>query len=222
MFYTILSRTRKLSDIIILAYDRKSFKVSKVALNEMYRLETIEKDYPINIEQYLRTERYIVWCLPHSYDIDKPSSITSKRSTESISEHVNIKQFKLEKSHSFTRKSKIKPQNIIICEQQQENYYGRHVLRAVSQRLDLFSDEYLKEVAEHIAATEQILQHEIAVNVTDYYYENTGDYNTEILKVALRNVFSIEFIQINTLETNTNSEQSLILSNIHNVQALII
>ena len=28
MFYTVLSRTRKLSDIIILAYDRKSFKVS--------------------------------------------------------------------------------------------------------------------------------------------------------------------------------------------------
>ena len=27
MFYTILSRTRKLSDIIILAYDHKSFKV---------------------------------------------------------------------------------------------------------------------------------------------------------------------------------------------------
>ena len=27
MFYTILSRVRKLSDIIILAYDRKSFKV---------------------------------------------------------------------------------------------------------------------------------------------------------------------------------------------------
>lgn len=27
MFYTILSRTRKLSDIIILGYDRKSFKV---------------------------------------------------------------------------------------------------------------------------------------------------------------------------------------------------
>lgn len=27
MFYTILSRTRKLSDIIILAYNRKSFKV---------------------------------------------------------------------------------------------------------------------------------------------------------------------------------------------------
>jgi len=28
MFYTILSRTRKLTDIIILAYDRKSFKVT--------------------------------------------------------------------------------------------------------------------------------------------------------------------------------------------------
>lgn len=27
MFYTILSRTRKLNDIIILAYDRRSFKV---------------------------------------------------------------------------------------------------------------------------------------------------------------------------------------------------
>ncbi|CAF4168613.1 unnamed protein product, partial [Adineta steineri] len=222
MFYTILSRTRKLSDIIILAYDRKSFKVSKVALNEMYRLETIEKDYPINIEQYLRTERYIDWCLSLPSEIDKASSIASKTSIESISEHVNIKQFKLEKSNSFTRKSKRKPENIIICEQQEENYCGRHVLRAVSQRLDLFSDEYLKEVAEHIAATEQILQHEIAVNVTDYYYENTGDYNIEILKVALRNVFNIEFIQIDALERNTTSVQSLILSNIHNVQALII
>jgi ATP-dependent exoDNAse (exonuclease V) alpha subunit len=30
MFYTILSRTRKLNDIIILAYDRKSFKVTSV------------------------------------------------------------------------------------------------------------------------------------------------------------------------------------------------
>ncbi|CAF1406834.1 unnamed protein product [Adineta steineri] len=221
MFYTILSRTRKLNDIIILAYDRKSFKVSKVALNEMYRLENIEKDYPINIEQYLGTERYIDLCLPHSSDIDRPSSITSKRSAESISEHVNIKQFKLERSNSLTRKSKIKPKSIIICEQQ-ENYCGRHVLRAVSQRLDLFTDQYLKEVTEHIAATEQILRHGTAVNVTDYYYENTRDYNIEILKVALRNVFNIEFIQIDTLETNTTSVQSLILSNIHKVQALII
>jgi ATP-dependent exoDNAse (exonuclease V) alpha subunit len=30
MFYTILSRTRKLTDIIILAYDRKSFKVTSL------------------------------------------------------------------------------------------------------------------------------------------------------------------------------------------------
>ncbi|CAF4112027.1 unnamed protein product, partial [Adineta steineri] len=222
MFYTILSRTRKLSDIITLAYDRKSFKVSKVAFNEMHRLETIEKEYPITIEQYLRTERYIDWCLPQPSEIDKASSIASKRSAESISEHVNIKQFKLEKLNSFTRKSKRKPENIIICEQQEENYCGRHVLRAVSQRLDLFNDEYLKEVAEHIAATEQILRHGTAVNVTDYYYENTGDYNIEILKVALRNVFSTEFIQIDTLERNTTSIQSVILSNIHNVQALII
>ncbi|CAF4404974.1 unnamed protein product, partial [Adineta steineri] len=129
--------------------------VSKVALNEMYRLETIEKDYPINIEQYLRTERYIDWCLSLPSEIDKASSIASKTSIESISEHVNIKQFKVEKSNSFIRKSKRKPENIIICEQQEENYCGRHVLRAVCQRLDLFSDEYLKEVAEHKAATEQ-------------------------------------------------------------------
>lgn len=27
MFYTVLSRTRRITDIIILAYDRKSFKV---------------------------------------------------------------------------------------------------------------------------------------------------------------------------------------------------
>ncbi|CAF5026877.1 unnamed protein product, partial [Rotaria socialis] len=56
MFYTILSRTRKLTDIIILAYNRKSFKVSKPALNEMLRLQKLEENYPIKIEDYLRTE----------------------------------------------------------------------------------------------------------------------------------------------------------------------
>jgi ATP-dependent exoDNAse (exonuclease V) alpha subunit len=38
MFYTILSRTRKLSDIIILAYDRKSFKVISFFLSDSFRI----------------------------------------------------------------------------------------------------------------------------------------------------------------------------------------
>lgn len=122
----------------------------------------------------------------------------------------------------FTTESRKKPEQIIICEQQEGMYCGRHALRALTQRRDLFNDEYLKEVAQNIAAAEQISRRGDTVRLTDYYYENTGEYDIQVIKAALMNVFNIDLIQIHTLEPNNGSIQSLILANIHNCQGFLI
>lgn len=115
-----------------------------------------------------------------------------------------------------------KPEDIIVCEEQEELYCGRHALRALSQRLDLFSDEYLKEVARNIAASEQICRDGEAIEMTEYYYEHTGEYDIQVLKAALMNVFKIDLVQIYELETNNFVVHNLILSNIQHIQAFII
>ncbi|CAF1196955.1 unnamed protein product [Adineta ricciae] len=222
MFYTILSRTRKLTDIIILAYDRKSFKVSKSALNEMIRLEKIEQEYPIKIEHYLRSERYVDWCLSRPFDQAETSSVVSSKTSTTTLIKIDSKRPKYEASTFSTSTSLKKPEDIIICEKQESLYCGRHMLRAVSQRLDLFSDTYLKEVAQNLANFEQIYSHQESVLVTEYYHENTGEYNIDVLKAALLNIFNVDLIQIRRFEENISPLQTLIASNITNIQALII
>ncbi|CAF1450451.1 unnamed protein product [Adineta steineri] len=113
--------------------------------------------------------------------------------------------------------SKRKPEDLIIHEKQEQLFCGRHVLRALSLTLDLFDDDYLIEVAQNIAATEQINRHGGAIQLTKYYYENTGEYDIQVLKAALMNIFNIDLIQIGTLQPN-----SLILSHIQQVQAFLI
>ncbi|CAF1643694.1 unnamed protein product [Adineta steineri] len=222
MFYTILSRTRKLTDIIILAYDRKSFKVSKPAMDEMRRLEMIEKNYPIKIEHYLATERYIDWCLPNLCEDDQLSLKSSNTDTEPSSKRRHLKRVTCQTSNLDTAEATRKPEHLIICERQEQLSCGRHVLRALSQTLDLFDDDYLKEVAQNIAATEQINRHGEAIQLTEYYYENTGEYDIQVLKAALMNIFSIDLLQIGTLHPNSDYAHSLILSHIKHVQAFLI
>ncbi|CAF4534288.1 unnamed protein product [Rotaria socialis] len=156
MFYTILSRTRKLSDIIILAYDRKSFKVSKPALTEMNRLQKIEQEYPIKIEQYLGTKRYIDWCLPQLSNIDKLSLVPSNQVHTCNLDRDHIKRLKCEKSNLSISSFLKMPEDIIICEYQEQNYCGRHALRALSQNLELFSDDYLINIAQNIAQPKRL------------------------------------------------------------------
>ncbi|CAF3985214.1 unnamed protein product, partial [Rotaria magnacalcarata] len=113
-------------------------------------------------------------------------------------------------------------QNIIICEKQDRNYCGRHCLRALAQNLDLFSDEYLVEIANNLAAAEQICRNGASIRITQYYYENSGDYDIQVLEAALRNIFNIQLLQINKLENSNCPIRSLILSNTQNIQALLI
>ncbi|CAF1689545.1 unnamed protein product, partial [Adineta ricciae] len=91
-----------------------------------------------------------------------------------------------------------------------------------SQRLDLFTDEYLKEVAVNLATLEHIYSHGESLCPKNYYFENTGEYNIDVLKASLLNIFNIDLIQINKLQQNTSPLHSLILSNIQFVQAFII
>ncbi|CAF5146940.1 unnamed protein product, partial [Rotaria magnacalcarata] len=53
MFYTVLSRTRRITDIILLAYGRKSFKTSVEGLKEIERLQIMEKERPLRINDFL-------------------------------------------------------------------------------------------------------------------------------------------------------------------------
>ncbi|CAF2003563.1 unnamed protein product [Rotaria magnacalcarata] len=165
MFYTILSRTRKLTDIIILAYDRKSFK------------------------------RYIDWCLPQLSTTDAISSKTSNNTNITTFDCGDIKRLKSEKPYITTNIFEKKPEDVIVCEDQMEHFCGRHVLRALSQNRQIFSDKYLIE---------------------------TGDYDIQILIAALLNVFDIDLIKIDKLEKNNCPIRNLILSHTQNIQAFLI
>ncbi|CAF4849772.1 unnamed protein product [Rotaria socialis] len=180
-----------LTDIIILAYNRKSFKVSKPALNEMLRLQKLEENYPIKIEDYLRTERYIDWNLSQSFKLTEPIS----------SMHEN---------------------DMITTSEQEQNYCGRHALRALTQNMDLFSDSYLIEIAKNLAINEQIIRNTQSVNISQYTYKDSGDYDIQILNSALLNIFNIELIQIHNIEITTCPLRSMILSNTELIQGFLI
>jgi hypothetical protein len=171
----------------------------------------------------LLLQRYIDWCLDTSYNIDKPLSIPSQRTNISLSGNSGVKRLKSEHSASLIIGNvKQKPEDIIICERQLELYCGRHVLRALSQRLDLFSDEYLIEIAQNLAAAEQICRYDESLRPTQYYYTNSGEYDIQVLKVALLNIFNVELMQIHTIENNTCPIRKLILSNTQYIQAWLI
>ena len=109
----------------------------------------------------------------------------------------NSKRLKCDHSDPLSRETIKKPEEIIICEKQEKLYCGRHALRALCQRLDLFSDGYLAEVARNLAALEQISRQGQTIQLKDYY-------------------------DANTLEPNPSSMQNVIVLNIQSVQALLI
>ncbi|CAF4506808.1 unnamed protein product [Rotaria sp. Silwood2] len=121
-----------------------------------------------------------------------------------------------------TTYSVTKPDHVIICEEHEEHFCGRHALRALSQRLDLFTDKYLFDIAEDIAATDQIRRNKQPVQLTDYYYKNTGDYNIEVLQLALQNTLNVQFLRIDKLEDSSYPIRNLILSNVEHIQAFLI
>ena len=51
----------------------------------------------------------------------------------------NSKRLKCDHSDPLSRETIKKPEVMIICEKQEKLYCGRHALRALCQRLDLFS-----------------------------------------------------------------------------------
>ena len=109
-----------------------------------------------------------------------------------------------------------------MCEKQEEHFCGRHALRALTQRCDLFSDEYLIGIAQNLAADEQTYRRRRKKLITEYCYEKTGDYHIQILEIALRNMFNVDLIQISKLEENSCPIRNLICANIQHIQAILI
>ncbi|CAM4771516.1 unnamed protein product, partial [Rotaria magnacalcarata] len=166
--------------------------------------------------------RYIDWCLPQLVNIDKLLPAPSNQTETFTVDGDDAKRLKSKKSNLCTTLSLKTPESIIICENQEENFCGRHALRALSQNLHLFTDDYLINNAQNIAATAQICRNGEFIRITDYYYENSGEYDIQILGVALRDTFNIELIQILKLENNSCPMRTLILSNTQYIQAFLI
>ncbi|CAF3472100.1 unnamed protein product [Rotaria sp. Silwood1] len=162
------------------------------------------------------------WCVPHSSDSNQISTRLSNTNNESISNCINTKQIQLQCMLPVTTYSVTKPEHVIICEEHEEHFCGRHALRALSQRLDLFTDKYLFDIAEDIAATDQIRQNGQPVQLTDYYYKDTDDYNIQVLQLALQNILNVQLLRIDKLEDSSYAIRNLILSNVEHIQAFLI
>ncbi|CAF3345671.1 unnamed protein product [Rotaria socialis] len=111
---------------------------------------------------------------------------------------------------------------VIDLTEQEQNYCGRHALRALTQNMDLFSDSYLIEIAKNLAINEQIIRNTQSVNISQYTYKDSGDYDIQILNSALLNIFNIELIQIHNIEITTCPLRSMILSNTELIQGFLI
>ncbi|CAF1689846.1 unnamed protein product, partial [Adineta ricciae] len=142
-------------------------------------------------------------------------------SNNAVEDYDERKRCKYDTTNLSTAGLNKKPEDIIVCERQEALFCGRHALRALAQRLDLFDDGYLMEVARNLVAEENIVRHEQTVRSNDYYYEDRGEYDIQILKAALMNTFNIDLLQLHTLEPNVSSPQNVILSHMQKVQALL-
>ncbi|CAF3435365.1 unnamed protein product, partial [Rotaria socialis] len=214
MFYTVLSRTRQLADIIILGYDRKSFKISKEGLIEIERLQRIEKEQPIKITDYLHNN------IEHSY-----SDMHIEETNDEL-EYPN-KRFKTINDTNVRNEynnfdDTINTLDMIICEPQEGLFCGRHALRALVQNREKFDDTYLSSIAEELSTQEMLINNHISTNEASYSINNNGYYHIQVIQKALEQLYNIELVQINTIDEKSHSHRNLIICHINDVQALFI
>ena len=160
--------------------------------------------------------------LNQSSEINEFASVIPKKIKRTTFEDGDVKRLKSENLNICTNLSANKPENIIICEHQEANFCGRHVLRALSQNLDLFSDDYLMKVARNLAAAEQIYSFQESIDIRQYFYRNSGDYDIQILIAALLNIFNVDLMRIDRLENNDCPIRNFTLSHSENIQAFLI
>ncbi|CAF0877342.1 unnamed protein product [Adineta steineri] len=224
MFYTVVSRTRHITDIIILAYDRKSFKVSIEGLNEIERLQRIEREHPIKIDDYLNNFDVP---LPNTSSIDV---IIKEETNKKCKDHLGCTNNKRRKTstninnniHNDIYNEDIHPEDAIVCEEQQLLFCGRHALRAFVQNLEKFDDSSLVSIGQELATQELLIHEQERINQDIYYSIEDGFYHIEVIQNALREEFNIELIQLEALNRTAHFIYEVIMNNIHDVQAFFI
>ncbi|CAF3453929.1 unnamed protein product [Rotaria socialis] len=223
MFYTVLSRTRQITDIIILAYDPKSFKA--YSLKEIERLKRIEEEQPIQIDDYL-CENNDITTSKTIYASNLTDVKESNRELEGKLEYPT-KRFKTANNMNVDNEYNhvddiITPEDAIICERQQDLFCGRHALRALLQDTEIFDDIYLTGLAEELAKQELQVRDRLSTFENFYSTNSEGYYHIQVIQNALEHQFNIELVQINTLSKDSCSHRNIIISHIHDVQALFI
>ncbi|CAF5175146.1 unnamed protein product, partial [Rotaria magnacalcarata] len=227
MFYTVLSRTRRITDIILLAYDRKSFKTSVEGLKEIERLQIMEKERPLRIDDFLcETIQNVTPDANIDYDFDLNNIEREIENSHHELEHA-IKRIKMTTDNNLNnvfdnRDNTINPEDVIVCERQYRLFCGRHALRALLQNVEIFDDTYLISLATELATQELITREDLHTLRDVYFNKSNGYYNIQVIKNALQLQCNIELMQLDGRNVITNSENSFIRNHIFDVQALFI
>ncbi|CAF4323315.1 unnamed protein product, partial [Adineta steineri] len=193
MFYTVVSRTRHITDIIILAYDRKSFKNFDVPVPNVSSIDVIIKE-----EKNKKCKDHL-------------RCTNNKRRKTSTNINNNI--------HNNIYNDDIHPEDAIVCEEQQLLFCGRHALRAFVQNLDKFDDSSLVSIGQELATQKLLIHEQERINQDIYYNIQDGFYHIEVIQNALRQEFNIELIQLEALNRTAHFIYEVIMNNIHDVQA---
>ncbi|CAF4342879.1 unnamed protein product, partial [Rotaria magnacalcarata] len=210
MFYTVFSRTGRITDIILLAYDRKSFKTSVEGLKEIERLQIMEKERPLRIDDFLcETIQNVTPDANIDYDFDLNNIEREIENPHHELEHT-IKRIKMTTDNNLNnvfdnRDNTINPEDVIVCERQYRLFCGRRALLATE------------------LATQELITREDVHTLRDVYFnKSNGYYNIQVIKNALQLQCNIELIQLDGRNVITNSENSFIRNHIFDVQALFI
>ncbi|CAF1487611.1 unnamed protein product, partial [Adineta ricciae] len=228
MFYTVLSRARRITDILLLAYDRQSFKVSRDGLQEIERLQKIENENPVKLDDYLR------------YKTDDSALNSAVSSDMNCIEEKNQKR-KYDVNNEIEENKRCKtasnvvrilndidvtkdliPEHFIICEKQQRLFCGRHALRAIVQNTTFFDDEFLQSLGRQLASDELMIREDISAIDNEYFNVYSGYYNIQVVQEALRRQCNIELIQWNRVNKMSSSVYQQIMNNIEFAQGLFI
>ncbi|CAF5137597.1 unnamed protein product, partial [Rotaria sp. Silwood1] len=185
MFYTVLSRTRHITDIIMLAYDRKSFKSATTPDDAAkHSIPDPNLSYTSNVNN---TEKK-----------NKRSRNNSKHPNKrwKVINNININDTTNVDDDTNMVDDIIKPADVIICEKQRLLFCGSYALRAIVQDRQIFDNTYLISLAEELATQELILR-PCATTVRQFYFNYITDYyHIQVIQKALQQQYNIELLQL--------------------------
>jgi hypothetical protein len=114
------------------------------------------------------------------------------------------------------------PEHLMICEVQESLFCGRHALRALVQRLDVFDDTYLMSLGEQLSSEELIVREDETTLPNIYFNVSIGYYQIQVLERALQQQFNVQLVKIDDVREKSDSILHIVIQHIFDIQALLI